>query len=146
MRFVSSKTFPAVASVCFRQWRAESHCRLLHGYALTFRFEFEAETLDARNWVVDFGGLKELRRWIEDTFDHKLVVAEDDPHRAALERLAAGGLAEVVVVKATGCEAFAALGAARAAKLLFEQGMAERVRVSKVEVSEHLGNSAMVVA
>ena len=28
-------------SCCFRQWRAtHSHCRLLHGYALSFRLTF----------------------------------------------------------------------------------------------------------
>ena len=36
-------------SCAFRQWKAESHCRLIHGYSLGFRFVFEAETLDHRN-------------------------------------------------------------------------------------------------
>lgn len=35
-------------SAAFRQWRAESHCRFLHGYALAVRFEFEADELDVR--------------------------------------------------------------------------------------------------
>ena len=60
-------------SVAFRQWRAQSHCRLLHGYSLAFRFEFAAEELDPRNWVVDFGGLKGLKAMLEQNFDHKTV-------------------------------------------------------------------------
>ena len=44
----------------FRQWRADSHCKFLHGYSFEFEFEFGAHELDERNWVVDFGGLKEL--------------------------------------------------------------------------------------
>ena len=28
-------------SCCFRQWGASSHCRFLHGYALSFSFTFE---------------------------------------------------------------------------------------------------------
>ena len=42
-------------SCCFRQWRAESHCNQLHGYAIAIRLVFEAEELDVRRWVVDFG-------------------------------------------------------------------------------------------
>jgi 6-pyruvoyltetrahydropterin/6-carboxytetrahydropterin synthase len=29
-------------SVAFRQWRADSHCRYLHGYAIGVRLTFEA--------------------------------------------------------------------------------------------------------
>ena len=44
-------------STAFRQWKADSHCKLIHGYSLGFRFVFEAERLDKRNWVYDFGDL-----------------------------------------------------------------------------------------
>ncbi len=34
-----------------RQWRAvDSHCRLIHGYALAFKFVFATRHLDDRNW------------------------------------------------------------------------------------------------
>lgn len=81
MAYLSTKTYghEVGLSATFRQWRAKSHCRLLHGYSLSFRFEFEANTLDDKNLVVDFGGLKELRAILEGTFDHKTVVAADDP-------------------------------------------------------------------
>ena len=45
-------------SCCFRQWRADSHCKLLHGYALAFKFVFATRALDARNCCYDFGGLR----------------------------------------------------------------------------------------
>ena len=56
--FRSTKTYGHEMgfSCAFRQHRADSHCRLVHGYALAFHFEFEATELDVRNWVVDFGG------------------------------------------------------------------------------------------
>ncbi|WP_225145649.1 MULTISPECIES: 6-carboxytetrahydropterin synthase [unclassified Bradyrhizobium] len=81
MTYLSTKTYghETGLSATFRQWRALSHCRLLHGYSLSFRFEFEADTLDDKNWVVDFGGLKELKAILEHTFDHKTVVAADNP-------------------------------------------------------------------
>lgn len=48
MAYLSTKTYghEVGLSATFRQWRAKSHCRLLHGYSLSFRFEFEANTLD----------------------------------------------------------------------------------------------------
>lgn len=130
-------------SACFRQWRAESHCRLLHGYALAVRFEFEADELDVRNWVVDFGSLKSLKGWLEGTFDHTLLVAEDDPHRPALEHLQALGLARVVVVPATGCERFAELIYECAEQWLIDNGYSPRCRLVSVEVKEHGANSAI---
>ena len=66
-------------SCCFRQWRADSHCNKLHGYSLGFRFIFEAAQLDERKWVYDFGNCKWIKEYLQSKFDHKLVVARDDP-------------------------------------------------------------------
>lgn len=112
MAYLSTKTYghEVGLSATFRQWRAKSHCRLLHGYSLSFRFEFEANTLDDKNWVVDFGGLKELRAILEDTFDHKTVVAADDPELEWFREAARRGLADIVVLPAVGCEKFAEIG------------------------------------
>ena len=128
-------------SACFRQWRAESHCRYLHGYALQVSFEFESDELDERNWVVDFGSLKSLKGWLEDTFDHTLLVAEDDPKRAVLMALADEGLAKIRMVPATGCEAFARMIFDATEVWLTDNGYAPRVRLRKVEVREHGANS-----
>lgn len=148
MTYRSTKTYghDIGLSACFRQWRAESHCRLLHGYALAVHFEFEAAALDARNWVVDFGSLKSLKGWLESTFDHTLLVAEDDPNRADLERLGALGVANVVVVPACGCEAFAHMIFEATQVWLTDNGYAPRVRLAEVHVREHGANSAKVVA
>ena len=57
-------------SAVFRQPHADhSHCRFLHGYSLGFKFKFACNELDNKNWVVDFGGLKPLKKWLEDSFD-----------------------------------------------------------------------------
>ena len=89
-KFYSTKTYnnDRGLSCAFRQWRAEhSHCKLIHGYSLGFKVIFECDELDERNWVMDFGGLKKFKNWLEDMFDHTLVIAEDDPQRGALEEL-----------------------------------------------------------
>lgn len=144
MAFRSSKTYghEIGLSAAFRQWRAQSHCRFLHGYALSVHVEFEADELDVRNWVVDFGSLKSFKGVLEDTFDHKVLVAEDDPcleQFAGMEEL---GMGRVVVVPATGCEAFAKLIFDYAEVWLKDNGYAPRVRIHHVTVREHGANSA----
>jgi 6-pyruvoyltetrahydropterin/6-carboxytetrahydropterin synthase len=106
-KYFSSKSFHQIGPVAYRQWRADSHCRFVHGYALSFYFEFESDTLDVRNWVYDFGGLKELKANLEEWFDHKLLVAVDDPMRDELLKLRDLGLAEITEVEKTGCEGLA---------------------------------------
>lgn len=145
MTWRSTKTYghDEGLSACFRQWRAtHSHCRLLHGYALAFRFTFEAEELDARNWVMDFGGLKPLREWLKETFDHKLVVAADDPKLLTFMALQSEGLADVAVLNGgVGCERFAELAGVWVTKWLAEQN--SPVRCVEVECMEHGANSAI---
>ena len=53
-------------STAFRQHKADSHCRFIHGYALRFKVWFDGE-LDNRNWVVDFGCFK--RNGVKDWFN-----------------------------------------------------------------------------
>ena len=130
-------------SCCFRQWRAgESHCRLMHGYALAFRFDFATHELDERNWCLDFGGLKWLRTWLHDWFDHTTLVAADDPHRAEFERLEKLGLIDCRVLPAVGCEAVAQHVFAHVAARVAADTHG-RVWLESVEVREHSGNSAI---
>lgn len=143
--FQSTKTYghEVGLSACFRQWRAESHCRLLHGYALAFYFVFEATELDHRNWVIDFGGLKMLKLGLEGYFDHKLLIAADDPELKNLDMLHTLGLAEVRVLQKVGCEAFAELGWRLADETIKRLDQHSRVRVVSCEVREHGANSAI---
>lgn len=145
MTYRSTKTYghEIGLSTCFRQWRAESHCHLLHGYALAVRLEFEADELDARNWVVDFGSLKSFKGMLENQFDHTLCVAEDDPALDVLLQLVPAGIAKVIVVPATGCESFARLIYECGEIWLKDNGYAPRVRMHLVEVREHGANSAI---
>lgn len=145
MSYISTKTYghDVGLSVAFRQWRADSHCRFLHGYALGIRLEFIADNLDDRNWVVDFGGLKSFKQWIKDTFDHKTLVAYDDPKRPWFERAAEEGLLDLAFVDATGCEAFAFGIYNMAEHWLKENGYYPRCKIHRVEVKEHGANSAI---
>lgn len=150
-KFLSTKTYgnDRGLSCAFRQWRADhSHCSLIHGYSIGIKLIFECEKLDERNWVMDFGGLKEFKQWSEHMFDHTLLVAEDDPQRGALEELNAKGLAVVRVVPGVGCERFAEMaykkmqGIINADKIT-GNALNPTVRVKSVEVFEHGANSAI---
>lgn len=145
MPYRSTKTYghDIGLSCCFRQPGAGSHCRFLHGYALSFHFVFEAKELDENNWVIDFGSLKPLRRELETRFDHKLVICEDDPHYDTLMELHRLDLADVRVVQAVGCEAFAKEAFEVADMFLLLADQEDRVRVVSVEVREHGANSAI---
>lgn len=132
-------------SACFRQWRANSHCALLHGYALSFKFVFEAKDLNAKNWVVDFGGLKRLKEALVESFDHKLVIAEDDPDRKTFEALHEADLADVVITPHVGCEMFAFTAWQYADAIIQSSGMGDRVRVVSCECAEHGANSAIYI-
>lgn len=144
-KYVSTKTYGhnVGLSAAFRQWRADSHCRFIHGYSLSFKFVFESEELDVRNWVVDFGSLKPLKGILEDTFDHKTAVAEDDPEMAWFEEAHKRGIIDLVVLPAGGCEKFAEYVYEVADGWLGDAGYKPRVKLRSVEVMEHGANSAI---
>lgn len=95
-------------SATFRQPKAESHCRDPHGYPLSFRLKFGAERLDYNNWVIDFGGLKPIKEWLCANFDHRTILAQDDPFLPAFQRFYEEcGFAPILTLPFVGCEGFA---------------------------------------
>ena len=126
-------------SCAFRQWRANSHCNLIHGYALGFEITFEAEELDDRNWVIDFGDLGVLKQYLKNTFDHTTVIAEDDPMMKFFVELENEGLVDLRVMSNVGCEAFAQ----EVYEFCRERYESQRVSVKSVRVFEHGANSAV---
>lgn len=145
MPYQSTKTYGhnIGLSACFRQWRADSHCSKLHGYALAFKFVFEATELDERNWVIDFGSLKSLKERLERAFDHKTLVAKDDPNMQWFIEGAERKVIDLVLTDANGCEAFAEYAFRTACKWLIDQNEGQRVKLKSVEVMEHGANSAV---
>jgi len=142
MRFTSNKVIN-LGSAAFRQWRStHSHCQFIHGYNLTADITFEAEELDERNWVMDFGGLKDLKKTLEHTFDHKLVVASDDPQLDVIKQLEEVGVAEVIVLPGgVGCERFAEF-VLKTADTFVDESTDGRVRVRSVQINENGSNFA----
>ena len=144
MQYRSTKTYGhnIGLSACFRQPRAHSHCKFLHGYSLAFRFTFAASELDERNWVVDFGGLKPLKKWLEDNFDHKVVLDIADPHIDTFKMLEDQALADINILDGVGVEKFAEHAYNKAQEIVNEMTDG-RCWVESVECMEHGANSAI---
>ncbi len=135
-------------STCFRQPGATSHCKDPHGYPLSFKLKFGANYLDPNNWVLDFGGLKPVKAWLVENFDHRTALASNDPFLEAFQKhYAECGFREILVLPFVGCEGFA--------KYVFdfvnhwlEDNLfldcdIRGLHLAEVEVREHGGNSAI---
>jgi 6-pyruvoyltetrahydropterin/6-carboxytetrahydropterin synthase len=169
-KFYSTKTYgnDRGLSCCFRQWRAtHSHCSTLHGYSIGIKLIFECETLDDKNWGMDFGGLKEFKTWADYMFDHTLVIAQDDPYLEFFRKMSwmghppqsgianhsevkpheRGAICDLRIVEGVGCEMFAKLCFDKMAELLASGNMRypinPNVRIKSAEVFEHGANSAI---
>jgi len=142
MTFTSNKVFN-LGSAAFRQWKAtHSHCQYIHGYNLTADVTFETDQLDDKNWCADFGGFKDLKVMLANTFDHKLVVAGDDPQLDLFKTLDTAGVAQLVILPGgVGCERFAEYVLNTADKFI-DRVTEGRVRVKSVQINEHNDNFA----
>lgn len=144
--FQSTKTYghDLGLSACYRQWRAASHCQYLHGYALSFKITFGAKWRDELGWVMDFGGLANVKAYLVRMFDHRLLIARNDPMGERIAQLHGLGCADVEMVDEIGCEAFAKLVFDFTARQLADDpALAGRVFVHSVECAEHGANSAI---
>ena len=149
-RYQSTKIFDGY-STAIRQWKAQhSHCQLLHGYSFYFHVTFEPMdlmTLDEMNWVVDFGCFKRngLKDWMNEMFDHTLLVEKDDPMKGYFEMMQAEKIAKVHFLDKMGCENLARLVLEKFQKT-FDSTDPGRIKVARVECFEHSKNSGVYYA
>jgi 6-pyruvoyltetrahydropterin/6-carboxytetrahydropterin synthase len=142
--FKSTKRFTGFPCT-HRQWRADSHCKFVHGYSREFFFEFAAQELTKEGWVVDFGGLKQVKQFLDYTFDHTFLVAQDDPELETFKALDARGTIMLRVLPNPGMEGTALFVYQEATKIL-ESLYGKRAWITKVEVRENEKNSAIFEA
>ena len=157
-KYQSTKLFDNY-SVAIRQWKAQhSHCQLLHGYALKFKVWFESvepleeNQLDEMNWIQDYGGFKSidahptpgngLKDWMNDKFDHTLLIEKDDPQLETFIYLQELGLAKLTIMDKIGAESAAKMVYDRFNERLALTG-GGRVKVTKVECFENDSNSSI---
>lgn len=148
-KYTSTKEYHDAFPCAYRQWKADSHCNQIHGYSFTIRLYFGSDTLDVRNWIVDYGGLRPLKKQLEEWFDHTLLLASDDPHYDDIKKLQELGIAKITEVERTGCEGIADFVYKYINGIFIPQtygtGEAERIWCYKVEVRETQSNMAFRV-
>jgi len=60
--------------------RHRGKCQALHGHRYKVEVVFKAEELDGVGRVIDFGLVKEqIGTWLEENFDHNMILSHDDP-------------------------------------------------------------------
>ena len=106
-----------------------------------FYFEFEASELTKEGWVVDFGGLKEVKAWLDDMFDHTFLASEDDPHLETFKELEKNGVIQLRTFENIGMEGTAKYVFEEVDKMIRNQ-TSNRAWVKLTEVREN-ENSAI---
>ena len=130
-------------STAFRQWRADSHCSLVHGYAFCFKVWFEGE-LDENGWVIDFGSFKRngVKEWLKKWFDHTTCIAADDPELEIFKEMHNREIIDLRILEnGVGCEKFAEL-VAKYLQDIVHRETDGRASVSRVQCWEHEDNMA----
>jgi len=65
----------------------DGKCRYLHGHNGIVEIDLGAESLDKMGMVIDFSRVSEVvKTWIDDNFDHRMLLRHDDPMTAALKQ------------------------------------------------------------
>jgi len=63
-------------------------CKHPHGHNAVAEIELQADSLDARNMVADFGDIKRVvKGWVDRELDHRMILRRDDPLVPCLQRL-----------------------------------------------------------
>ena len=139
--FISTKRF--IGFPCtHRQWLADSHCKYIHGYSREFYFEFKCNKLSKEGWVVDFGGLKKVKSWLDYMFDHTFLASENDPFLNSFRELDNKGVIQLRIMPNVGMEATAEYVFNYVDKMIKEQTQ-NRSWLHLIEVKENEKNSAI---
>ncbi len=141
--FISTKHF--IGFPCtHRQWKADSHCKYVHGYSRSFYFEFKSTELTKEGWVVDFGGLKEVKVWLDDMFDHTFLASSDDPFLETFKQLDKDGIIQLRVLPNAGMEGTAQFVYDQVNPMI-KKISNNRAWISRLEVRENEKNSAILI-
>lgn len=139
--FKSTKNFYGYPCT-HRQWKADSHCKYVHGYSRSFHFVFECSELSKEIWVMDFGDLKEVKTWLDYMFDHTFLVSSDDPFIETFKDLDKKGVIQMRELPNAGMEGSAVFVFDHVNEMV-KKKTNNRVWLYSVEVKENEKNSAI---
>ena len=104
----------------------EGMCQHPHGHNAVVEIHIDADTLDSRNMVADFGDIKRIvKGWIDRELDHRMILRKDDPLTAVLQKM--GEPVYVLDSNPT---------AERIAQLIYDKSREQGLPVSRVTVWE----------
>jgi 6-pyruvoyl tetrahydropterin synthase/QueD family protein len=53
-------------------------CACIHGHSYLVIVRIEKQTLNGQGFVIDFGELRKFQKWLNDNFDHAIILSLDD--------------------------------------------------------------------
>ena len=101
--FRSTKTYRNLPCA-HRRWQHNGHCAHVHGYSRSFTLTFRCQQRTENGFVMDFGDLKPVKAWLEEHFDHTLLLDADDPLLDQFRDLEKQGACRLVVYDDVGME------------------------------------------
>ncbi len=147
-KYYSTKRFGPI-STGHRQWRDDGKCAYIHGYGRYVEVTFSCSELDDKGWVVSFGGLKDVRLWLESQWDHRLLISDQDPLLESIQHAKSIGLVDLNIMDSSKGHG---PGIEQSCKFVYDyldplirSNTSERCWVKSVRIWEHENNSAMLV-
>jgi len=139
--FFSTKTFKNYPCA-HRQWRHNGHCAFIHGYSRQFKLTFSAKALTETHFVMDFGGLKSVKDFLFQHFDHTLLINSDDPMLVYFKELEKLGACRLVILQNVSMESTSLFVWQNVNQILLERELG-RVCCHSVETRENDKNSGI---
>ena len=78
MKYYSTKKFGPITTG-HRQWKDSGHCKYVHGYARYVEITFACHDLNDKQWVMDFGGLKHIKKHKKKMYKLRQAKKESSP-------------------------------------------------------------------
>lgn len=126
-----------------RQHLHAGHCAMIHGHNWTLTLTFACDQFDSNGFVIDFGKLKYIKKWIADNLDHACVMSFADPLKGKIVG-AAPEVYKLYEVENASCEGLSTHLWGVFSDLLREHE-GSRVWITQVELAEDSRNSACFI-
>lgn len=131
-----SKTYADIP-FAHRQPNHDGHCFFIHGHNWSISLEFSSKKLDRNGFVIDFGKLKYIKKWIDENLDHACLLNENDP---CLSEFRHSKYFKLFIIPDCSCEGLSAFLFKTFNDLVQEQE-GGRVKITKLTLAEDSKNS-----
>lgn len=118
-------------------------CSKWHGYDRSVHFEFSGEA-DEHGWIVGFGDLKPVKKFLEYYFDHTALIGADDPRMEAALAAEDAGIVDLRILPYGVSMEMSAIFIWEQVNPFIYKITDGRAYVSRVESREHEKNSAFI--